>query len=245
MKKLGILFLAFILIIVFLAGCVPKGEPLVVTSIPWSEDENATYSIQTQAGDALGSATLSIIQKDDTWVLDDHEVVNGTPDDIVLTVSAEDLKPLAEERTLVIPAGGSIPEGTWKISANFSEDKLMVEAETPQGHQGPAEFKLPEDAFANDEVLFLLLRALPFAEGYTAHFTDVILWPNVQMPRLTITVIGKETIEVPAGSFEAWKVEVSVAGSKQQFWYTIEKPNLLVKYDNGSTIFLLEEAGNL
>ena len=245
MKKLGLHFLSILVMMSCLAGCAPKGEALVITSVPWSEDENATYSIQTQAGDALGSATISIIQYGDTWVLTDHEVVNNSPDDIKLTVSADNLKPLAEERTLVIPAGGSIPEGTWKISATFGEDKLTVEAETPNGHQGPAEVKLPEDAFANDEVLFLLLRALPFAEGYTTHFTDVILWPNVQMPRLTITVIGKETIEVPAGSFEAWKVEVSVAGSKQQFWYAIEKPNLLVKYDNGSTIFLLKEAGNL
>jgi len=50
---------------------------------------------------------------------------------------------------------------------------------------------------------------------------------------------------VPAGSFETWKVEASVAGAKQYFWYVITNPNLLVKYDNGSTIFLLEEAGNL
>lgn len=238
-------FLPILAMVACLACCAPKGEPLVITSVLWSEDETATYSIQTQAGEMLGSATISIIQDSNTWVLTNHEVVNNMPDDIKLTVNAKDLKPLSEERTLVIPTGGSIPEGTWKISATFSEDKLTVEAETPQGHQGPAEFKLPEDAFANDEVLFLLLRALPFAEGYTAHFTDVILWPNVQMPQVTITVICKETVEVPAGSFETWKVEASVAGAKQYFWYAIEKPNLLVKYDNGSTVFLLEQAGNL
>jgi len=116
-----------------LAGCAPKGEPLVITSIPWTEDETATYSIQTQAGETLGSATISIIQDGDTWALTDHQVVNNTPDDIKLTVNAKDLKPLSEERTLVIPTGGSIPEGTWKISATFSEDKLTVEADTLKG----------------------------------------------------------------------------------------------------------------
>jgi hypothetical protein len=244
MKKLGLYLMFMLAMMACLAGCAPKGEALVIASVPWSEDETATYSIQTQAGETLGSATISIIQDGDTWVLTDHEVVNNSPDDIKLTVSADNLKPLAEERTLVIPADGSIPAGTWKISASFGEGKLTVEAETPQGHQSPAEVKLPADAFANDEVLFLLLRALPFAEGYTAYFSDVILWPNVQMPQVTITVIGKEALEIPAGSYEAWKVEASVAGAKQYFWYSAEKPNQLLKYDNGSTIFLPEQTGN-
>jgi hypothetical protein len=63
----------------------------------------------------------------------------------------------------------------------------------------------------------------------------------VQIPKCTISVIGKESIETPAGTFEAWKLELSVAGGKQYFWYAVEKPNYLVKYDNGYTICLLQE----
>jgi hypothetical protein len=241
MKRLLMPLAVMLTLCIVLAGCAPEGEELEVSEIPWSASEATSYVIQTHDGTELGSANISISQDADIYTLTCHQIVGQTTDDIVMVVDAENLKPVSETRTLSIPPGGQIPEGIWEITANYSAGKLVIEADTPQGHQGPAEAKLPQDAYANDELLFLLFRALPFAEGYVAHFSNVVIWPNVQIPKCTISVIGKENVETPAGAFGAWKLEWNIAGGKQYFWYAVEKPNYLVKYDNGYTICLLQE----
>ena len=224
-----------------MAGCAPKGEELEVSQILWSGSKVTSYVIQTHDGNEIGSANVSISQNTDTYTLTCHQIVGQMTDDIIIEVDAKSLKPVAETRTLSIPPGGQIPEGVWEITVNYSADKLVVEADTPKGHQGPAEASLPQDAYANDELLFLLFRTLPFEEGYFAHFSNIVIWPNVQMPKCTISVVGKEDVETPEGILEAWKLELKVAGQKQYFWYAVEKPNYLVKYDNGYSIFLLQE----
>lgn len=241
MKRLSMPLAVMLTLFIVLAGCAPEGEELEVSQIPWPGSEAINYVIQTHDGIGLGTANISVSHNTDTYTLTCHQIVGQTTDDIVMAVDAHSLKPVSETRTLSIPPGGQIPEGIWEITANYSAGKLVVEANTPQGHQGPAEANLPQDAYANDEVLFLLFRALPFAEGYIAHFSNVVIWPNVQIPQCTISVIGKESVETLAGTFEAWKLELNVAGGKQYFWYAVEKPNYLVKYDNGYSICLLQE----
>jgi len=241
MRKL-VIPLAIMPILCFaVAGCAPKGEELEASQIPWSGGEVTSYVIQLHDGNEIGSAEASISQDTGTYTLTCHQVVGQMTDDIVMEVAAKSLKPIAETRTLSIPPSEQIPEGIWEITVNYSADKLVVEADTPKGHQGPVEASLPQDAYANDELLFLLFRVLPFEEEYVAHFTNIVICPNVQMPKCTISVIGKESVETPAGSFEAWKLELSVAGGKQYFWYAVGKPNYLAKYDNGYSIFLLQE----
>jgi hypothetical protein len=239
MKRLLMPLAIMLVVCLALAGC--EGEELEVSEIPWAGSEATSYVIQTHDGTELGSANISISQNTDTYTLTCCQIVGQTTDDIVMAVEAHSLKPVSETRTLSIPPGGQIAEGIWEITANYSAGKLVVEANTPQGHQGPAEAELPQDAYANDEILFLLFRALPFAEGYSARFSNVVIWPNVQIPKCTISVIGKEKVETLTGSLETWKLELSVAGGKQYFWYAVEKPNYLVKYDNGNIIFLLQE----
>jgi len=241
MRRLSTSFVLLLIFCVALTSCSPKGEELKISQIPWSENEAANYVIQSQDGTQLGSASVSIARNSNTFTLACHQIVGQMTDDITLEVNAENLKPVSETRTLSIPPGSQIPEGVWKITANYSTDKLVIEADTPQGHQGPAESNLPQDAYANDELLFLLFRAIPFEVDYTANFSDVVIWPNVQTPKCTISVLGKETVETPAKNWEAWKLELNVAGGKQYFWYAVEKPSYLLKYDNGSTIFLLKE----
>ncbi len=223
-------------------GCAPKGEELEVSQIPWSGGEVTSYAIQMHDGNKIGSANINISQGIDTYTLTCHQIVGQMTDDIAMVVDAKSLKPVVETRTLSIPPGGQIPEGIWEITVNFSADKLIVEANTPKSHQCPVEVSLPQDAYANDELLFLLFRALPFEVGYTAHFSNIVIWPNVQVSKCTICVIGKEDVKTLAGSFEAWKLELGVAGGKQYFWYAVEKPTSLLKYDNGYSIFFA--AGN-
>jgi uncharacterized protein (DUF302 family) len=99
---------------------------------------------------------------------------------------------------------------------------------------------VPPNAIENDQLL-MTLRALPFAEGYEGKLTTVV-GQNVAKIDTTVRIRGREQVTVPAGSFEAWKVELDFGQAKQQAWYQAGAPNNLVQYDNGTTKMVLRGA---
>ena len=50
---------------------------------------------------------------------------------------------------------------------------------------------------------------------------------------------ARETIEVPAGSFEAWRVIVRNGRAIRSAWINVEAPHQLLQWDNGDLIFRL------
>ena len=96
---------------------------------------------------------------------------------------------------------------------------------------------VPANAIENDQLL-MTLRALPFADGYQTRFVTVV-GQSVAKIDTSIRVTGREKIDVPAGSFDAWKVELDFGQAKQQVWYQVETPNNMVQYDNGTTKMVL------
>jgi hypothetical protein len=60
---------------------------------------------------------------------------------------------------------------------------------------------------------------------------------------VTLRVIGKETVRVPAGEFQAWRLEVKTSNAKQTAWYADTPTRPLVRYDNDRGLFFeLERA---
>jgi hypothetical protein len=54
-----------------------------------------------------------------------------------------------------------------------------------------------------------------------------------------LEVRGKETVEVPAGTFEAWRLKISSGDGDQTAWYADTPERPLVRYDNGRQVFEL------
>ena len=49
---------------------------------------------------------------------------------------------------------------------------------------------------------------------------------------------------MPAGTFDAWHLEIESGGETQDAWYTTDDAHTLLKYDNGESTFELTEAPN-
>ncbi len=62
-----------------------------------------------------------------------------------------------------------------------------------------------DGAGAND-----VIAALPLADGYATTFRNFDVMRRVVKPR-ALKVTGSEKVTVPAGSFDAWKVEITPA----------------------------------
>jgi Protein of unknown function (DUF3108). len=229
-KLLGVLVVTLALCFA-LVGCAP-GKPLTISAIPWSDEEETSYIIQDQTGNTTGSGNLTITKEGESYILGQYWAIDEVKQTLSIKVASDSLKPICENQTIVTP------EGEFKINTTYTDNKLKIEAETPQGPQS-AEIDVPDDAYDNDEILFLF-RAIPFEEGYQSTYTNIVA-STAQKPKVTITIIGKEQVEAPAGLFDCWKLEFKVSRQKQHFWYSVDSPHYFVKYDNGQDIILLQE----
>jgi hypothetical protein len=233
MKRLLMpLAIAFTLCFI-LIGCAPApGEAITISAIPWPDEEEVSYIIQDQEENTIGSGNLTIAKEGESYILGQYWETGEVKQTGSIRVASDDLKPISEQQTILSS------QGEIRINTTYTDNKLKIEAETPEGNQ-TVEIDVPEDAYDNDEVLFLF-RAIPFEEGYQANYTNVVA-SAAQKPAVTITVIGKEQVEIAAELFDCWKLELSAAGQKIYMWYSIDSPHYLVKYDNGQSIILLQE----
>lgn len=90
------------------------------------------------------------------------------------------------------------------------------------------------------------LSALPFKEGlkepvvvaYPLRWSEAAQESISQTEEHLVNVAGQESVDTPAGTFEAWKVTVG----DETAWYRVEAPHIVVKYDNGMNTYLLTES---
>jgi hypothetical protein len=244
MKKLPLGLGAFLVLVLWLAvlGCGPNVPVITVAQIPWPDSETTYYVIQNSQGTAMGTLNTTIVRDGDKYLMLSTVVMGNTTDEAVMALNSVDLKPISEIRTIDVPAGGAIPGGIYQIMVDYHDSQITFEAYLPgDQHQGPYEFKIPADSYANDEVWYLF-RALPFEEGYSGRYTNVIIWTTFQTPSTTVTVVGSETVSAPAGNFDCYKLEVTVANTSVYVWYAKAAPHYMVKYQKGDSLILLTDS---
>lgn len=97
------------------------------------------------------------------------------------------------------------------------------------GTEDPINIRSDKTAYDNEEVMHLL-RRLPLAEGYKTKFAIITtLGGGVIMP-IGVDVPKKESVTVPAGTFECFKVALDIG---QNFWISDDEHRYLVKFDGG------------
>ncbi|UCF06770.1 MAG: prolyl oligopeptidase family serine peptidase [bacterium] len=112
---------------------------------------------------------------------------------------------LVDHATL-LPIKRSATQGPAVVKLEYTTSTVtgMIDVGTTQM---PVEAALDAPVFGEGAALDIVIESLPLAKGYetTYRIFDV----NAQMTRLMhLEVTGMETVEVPAGSFEAYKIEI-------------------------------------
>lgn len=219
------------------AGCVEEEEAAtqdVVSVIPWADAETASYILRERDGDGeeRGHGTLSVRREGDHYrlVLRFEDGVNS--DESSVLVDAETLKPVSVRREIVSPDERSVVEG------QYEQGVVQITARTDDRERS-SPLRLEEHYYENESSLFLW-RTLPFREGYGASYRTVLVNRRAQQV-VEVRVAGRESVTVPAGTFEAWRVEVRSGGVEQVAWYADTEGRPLVKYDNSELLFLLAE----
>ena len=205
---------------------------LALGNAPWSDGDRALYDWVDKSGNKAGTAEFAFARDGDAWVLSATDRLANLEQTAKVRVDAQTLKPLGGEKN--IKAQGTDA----KVSTTYEDGKLEIKA-VVNGEDRSATIDVPPDAIDNDQLL-ATLRALAFAEGYEGRYTNVVGQSAAKIAT-TVRVKGKETVEVPAGSFEAWRVELDFGQAKQYAWYEVGAPHNLVQYDNGNIKLVLVE----
>jgi len=244
MRKIGIVIALVLTVSLISSGCAgnskpePEPEPVsgIVSEVPWGDRELIDYTIQDYDGNEIGSIGLTLARElGDAYVI---KHVLGYKEQvfiylIIVKVRADNLKPV----TGMITLGNISP--TPLTEYHYENSVLNIESSNTEGEVTYQTIDIPEDAYDNYELPFLL-RAIPLEVGYTATFTNVII-NRAEKQATTITVIGEEELQVPAGNFDTYKVELTSAAGTKYFWCAKDMPHYMVKWDNGAEITLLEE----
>ncbi len=188
---------------------------------PWSDDEIMTYRLVDDDGKQLAVGVLTVEVNQGETTLRQRFESETTVDSIDVVVDSRTIKPLSSVRKIE----NDNPDDEDLIEVTYTEAGATVKV---GGRQ--TGLSVPEHAYDNDSSLFLW-RTLPFAVGYEASYVTLITNRRTRQ-EVYLRVARKETVTVPAGTFEAWRVEIATANARQVAWYADTPARTLIRYDN-------------
>ena len=172
-----------------------------------------TYNYK--ASIALGGQTIpltmtsQIKEENGSWTVTDTA---QTPQGEVSDVSTIEKGSLLLKRRV-------ITQGPMVMEINVAPDKLSGTT-TMNGQSKPIDVDPGGALFADGAGAFDVLAALPLANGYSLSFRNFDV--QKQKPQIKqLKVIGSESVTVPAGTFDAYKLEIVAADNdadKQTVW---------------------------
>lgn len=121
------------------------------------------------------------------------------------------------DKTTLAPRQRAVQQGPANIKIDFGGDKATGAIDMG-GKQTPISVDLGGSLFADGPGAPQVIASLPLAEGYTVTFRNLDLQKQ-KSKLMQLKVAGSESVTVPAGTFDAYKVEVSDGDSgKTTFW---------------------------
>ncbi|HET6843210.1 MAG TPA: alpha/beta fold hydrolase [Candidatus Angelobacter sp.] len=184
------------------------GTPKPVADL---QSSSAKYQVKITAGGQEIPLSLSTIIKED----------NGawTATDTLDTPNGQIVDTAVIEKGSLIVRKQSVKQGPISVNLDFAGDKASGSM-SMNGQDRPISVELGGPLFADAAGSQDVIGCLPLAEGYTATYRNF----DVQQQKvklLQLKVAGVESVTVPAGTFNAFRVEISSAdggNDKETVW---------------------------
>ena len=207
----------------------------VVADIPWQTPETLEYRLVDAGGTEVATGVHTIEADGANLALGTrYENEAGNSDITTVIVEGATLKPISSLRLIE----NDNPDDEDRIEAEYSVDGVLITTGDGDKQSG---LSLEEHSYDNDTSLFLW-RTIAFAEGYESSYVTV-LTNQRNDHQVVLRVPRKETVNVPAGEFIAWRLEIITANARQVAWYADTPERPLVRYDNNrGTIWELMSA---
>jgi hypothetical protein len=198
-------------------SAVRQSSNIVLQPAPWLDGEEMQLDIK-KAGAAAGAIRYSVragqTNGQSIWRLLDY--FPGGPHTLV-EAQADTFKPIHSR----VPLGNSVVDTTYQLDE--AEVKSSAETEARK-------VALDGPMFDNEE-FFQLVRRLPLEVGYKIELP--LMSPGGSIINWEVEVSGLETVTVPAGTFQCFKLKPF---GGQSFWYSADPHHYLVKFEAGRVV---------
>jgi hypothetical protein len=141
----------------------------------------------------------------------DSVVFNATTLAPVLFMSSQSQGPMSIGGRVTVTNGKAV--GSVQTMSRTGPQTVSVDAAVPSG-------------IAPDGADAILVPTLDFSEGLAVNFQTFDA-KSGKPKSYALKVIGKETVTVPAGTFETWKTEIT-SDEVAQMWVTTAEPRKIV-----------------
>lgn len=215
----------------------------IFTTVSWDDSERATYDLLDEGRELYGVCILETSVEGETTELSrlcTDSLGEGNRDDGMAVVDSETLQPISSQRVLVNTDTGTRTEFTGEylidsvvLSHQRSDlatpEEVEDERSTPRDLPTPDE-ESPDPGYYDDESLFWLVRGIPLEEGWEGAYHNVNLG-TAGISVAEVLVEEQETIAVPAGEFETWRIRLRTASITQRLWVEVDAPHRLIRAD--------------
>ena len=234
--RAALLIAALALLALALAGCKSETATLsgeaIVSDIPWPASEDARYRL-LDGDDEKGSGVLTIDSQGGRVTFRQAFESEDFKDEAEAVADSATMEPQSVRRVIDGPEG----KRTWDVDYKDAAASIVQSSATDKRED---EIAVPTRSYDSWTDVFLW-RTIDFRDGYETSYSDVLsaTLARPQVISQTVRVKGKETVKVPAGTFEAWRLEIGSDDGSQEAWYADTAARPLVRYDNGSLVFEL------
>jgi hypothetical protein len=204
----------------------------IVSDIPWRAPEETRYRL-LDGEEEKGRGVLTIESAGDQITFGQVFKSEEFRDEVVVVADAQTLRARSVQRVIDGPEGPR----RWEVEYRDTTARVVQRAEDDERRD---EVSAPTHSYDSWTDIFLW-RTIDFHEGYQATYTDVLsaTLAEPQVISQVLEVTGREMVEVPAGTFQAWQLEIRTPAGKQKAWLADDEARTLVRYDNGDLVFEL------
>lgn len=229
--------LAALLLAAIAAACGGDSGPPsreVFVEPPWDGAEQFTYELFEGEDHHYGTCNAETRPGDDqTEIIFDCFNDAGDFDDRWALVDSETLRPERTERTLY-----DVDEDETTVVTNiYRDDEVQLDREIDGDLTNSVTRDLPErddpedpePGYYDDNTILWLVRGIDLKQGYDSAFHDINAAAGVHIVKVRLRIDGEETVEVPAGTFETWRMRMDSETSSQRLWVAKDPPHYVVK----------------
>ena len=219
----------------------------IVSSVPFAAGERLVYELVDADGVVVGRGVFTTTARDDALELvqsyEELETPGGARpivDVASVVVDAATLKPRSSERTIERRDPSEDESYSASYERGGDEPRLVVEQRSGDSERS-REVRLRDHHYDSQSSLWIW-RAIALAEGFEANYVSVNPRDASQVTA-RLVLVDRQTIEVPAGSFDTWRLQVRNGRDTRIVWIHIEPPHEVVQWDNGTLFLRLVESG--
>ncbi len=199
-------------------------DGVALLPVPWKSGEELSFDVKLPGGAKIGVGRFTIdadaVDGRKIWRLGAHLNLGTMQQWSRTEIDADSFKPIHSvwKHTMM----GEM-ESTYKVGGV----DLAV-----KGKEGTKYVELAGAVYENEQAI-QLMRRLPLATGYNTTMTVFAGMGGGAVLPIKVDVAKVETVEVPAGKFECYKVGLSIG---QTFWYSADAQRVLVKFEAGGVV---------